>query len=496
MITAEREALALGLDVEQLLFIDGRQVAAVDRSTFTAVNPANGKTLAELANGGPEDVDIAVRAARRAFDTGPWPRMRAAERGQILNRVALSIRDKADELAHLECYEVGKPLKQAYADVEAAARYFEFYGGLADKISGSTVPVADHILDVVVREPIGVSGQILPFNYPLQNTGRSAAPALAAGCTVVLKPSEEASLTPLRIAAIARDCGVPDGVFNVVTGGDKAGSALTGHTGVDQITFTGSVSTGIKVAKAAAEHIAPSVLELGGKSPFIVFADADFEGALQSVTASIFINNAGQTCSASSRLLLQRGEEGDAFLAALIERVKALKIGAGIHDPDIGPVISKAQQDKIAAFLHDAQTQGAKVHIGGQPATAGKLAEGFFIEPTLIEVQANSDRIAQEEVFGPVLTLVRFDTVEEALQIANETEFGLSAYVWSRNINQALFLAKRIRAGQVNVNSYDVGTGIELPFGGFKKSGWGREKGIEGISSYLAVKNICIGISE
>jgi len=491
----EQESSTLGLDVEQSLFINGALVPARDRSTFIAFNPATGKPLATLSNGGLEDVDAAVSAARRAFDTGPWPRMRAAERGRILNKIALSIRANADELAHLECYDVGKPLKQAYGDVEAAARYFEFYGGLADKISGQTVPLADHLLDVVLREPIGVSGQILPFNYPLQNTGRGAAPALAAGCTVVLKPSEAASLTPLRIARIAQQCGLPDGALNVVTGGGAAGTALSSHPDIDQVTFTGSVSTGIKVATAAAGNIVPSVLELGGKSPFVVFADADFERALPAIMASIFINNAGQTCSAASRLLLQRGTQGDAFLAALIARIKELRMGPGIDDPDIGPVISLAQQEKIISVLQDARNAEVTIHAGGNSATGSDLTDGYFIEPTLIEVSSNGDRFAQEEVFGPVLTLIRFDTPEQALEIANDTPFGLSSYVWSRNIDQALSLAKGIRAGQVNVNSYDVGTGIEMPFGGFKKSGWGREKGIEGINSYLAVKNICIGIS-
>lgn len=495
MTPSEQESSVLGLDVEQLLFIDGTPVPARDHSTFTTFNPATGKPLATLSNGGADDIADAVRAARRAFETGPWPRLRASERGQVLNKIALSIRANADELARLECYEVGKPLKQAYGDVEAAARYFEFYGGLADKLSGSTVPIADHILDVVTREPIGVSGQILPFNYPLQNTGRGGAPALAAGCTVVLKPSEEASLTPLRIARIAQECGLPDGVLNVVTGGDKAGSALSSHPDIDQVTFTGSVSTGIKVAKAAAENIVPSVLELGGKSPSVVFGDADFERALTSVMASIFINNAGQTCSAGSRLLLQRGAKGDAFLASLISRVNALRMGPGIEDPDIGPVVSQAQQDKILAVLQDARDDGLTFHTGGRAAVSSDLSDGYFIEPTIIEVASNSERMAQEEVFGPVLTLVRFDTVEEAVAIANDTPYGLSAYVWSRSIDQALYVAKRIRSGQVNVNSYDAGTGIEMPFGGFKKSGWGREKGIEGINSYLAVKNICIGIS-
>lgn len=485
----------LGLDTDQLLFIDGESVAAASGATFDAFDPATGDIFARVANGGRDDIDRAVLAARREFDSGSWPMMRAADRGRILVTIAQRIRERKDELAVLESIDVGKPLRTAHGDVEATARYFEFYGGLADKVGGTTVPVADHMLDVVVREPIGVSGQILPFNYPMQNTGRGAAPALAVGCTVVLKPSEEASLTPIRIAQIAHDCGVPSGAFNVVPGGDEAGAALSSHPEINQVTFTGSVPTGIKVAQAAAANVVPSTLELGGKSPTIVFGDADRERAIPAIIASIFTSNAGQICAAGSRLLLESGQEGDAFLDALVAYVDELTVGPGIDDPDVGPVVSLAQRDKILGFLDTAKDSGDHVRTGGRAPAAPELAHGYYIEPTVIETASNSSFIAQTEVFGPVLAVVRFSTVDEATRIANDTPYGLSSYVWTRDIDKALHLAKRIRAGQVNVNSFDPGTSIEMPFGGYKHSGWGREKGIEGLNSYLVTKNIAIGIS-
>lgn len=477
----------------QGLLVNGEQRNARRGGTFETLDPATGEVLATVALATGEDVDDAVAAARAAFDRGPWPRMRASERGRILHSISARLRSESDRLAEIESRDVGKPLREARADVEAAARYFEFYGGYADKIGGTTIPVADHLIDFTLREPIGVSGQIIPFNYPMQNTARGAAPALAAGCTVVLKPSPECPLGSLALAQIASECGVPAGALNVVPGRDDAGARLASHSDIDQLTFTGSVPTGISVACAAAQNVVPTTLELGGKSATIVFNDADFERALAGVMGSAF-SNAGQTCAAGTRLLVQKGTEGDRFLELLTERTQKLSIGAGIDDPDLGPLVSSAQRDRVEAMLSRAKIDGARMLVGGGRPSAPTLQGGFFIEPTICVVEDNSVQIAREEIFGPVLTAIRFEDEDEAVAIANDSPYGLSSYVWTANLDAALTLSKGIRAGQVNINIYDVGTGVELPFGGYKKSGWGREKGILGIESYLQTKNVCIGI--
>ena len=336
------------LPLTELLLIDGKQVPAVDGRSFTVLDPSDGTALAEVSLAGQADVDRAVAAARAAFTAPEWARMRPADRGRLLHRVAEGIRREGDWLARLECQDVGKPLRQARADVESAARYFEFYAGIADKLGGTTVPLGPGLIDYTLREPIGVSGQIIPFNYPLQNTARGSAPALAAGCTVVLKPSPEAPLTPLEVGRIALECGLPPVVLNVVPGGAETGAALAGHPGIDQVTFTGSVPTGIKVAQAAAANVVPSVTELGGKSPFVVFADADFDLAVSAVLGWSF-SNAGQMCSAGTRLLLQRGAEE--FLDRLVERIAALRVGPGLTDPDIGPLVAARQRDRVLGYL-------------------------------------------------------------------------------------------------------------------------------------------------
>ena len=471
-------------------YVDGGFDPDFDGPFATVVDPATESELVEVAQAGPGDVDRAIASARAAFESGVWSRRRASERGQILNRVALALRERAPHLAVVETLDVGKPYAQALADIEATARYFEFYAGLADKHGGRTVPLADHLVDFTVLEPIGVSGQIIPFNYPAQNTGRGGAPALAMGCSVVLKPSPDCPLTPLIIAAIATECGVPAGVLNVVPGGVDAGRALSSHPDIDQVTFTGSVATGKAVATAAAANIVPTVLELGGKSPVIVFGDADFDLALPGVSASIF-NNSGQTCAAGTRLLLERGEQGDEFLRRLVDHARSLSVGEGIDGAQLGPLVSRRQQERVAAYLELARQEGSTVHTGGNVPDR----KGFFVDPTIVEVPSNSHRLAQEEIFGPVLTVVRFDTLEEAALLANESDFGLSSYVWTKDVDVALSLSKRIRAGQVNINAFEVGTGIEIPFGGFKASGWGREKGIETLASYTQTKNVCIGVN-
>ncbi|HEX9365375.1 MAG TPA: aldehyde dehydrogenase family protein, partial [Vicinamibacterales bacterium] len=384
--------------------------------------------------------------------------------------------------------------RQARTDVQVAARYFEFFAGVADKIMGNTIPLGPGFLDYTVREPIGVSAQIIPWNYPIQIGARGVAPAIAAGCTVVLKPAEDAPMTALRLGEIALACGLPPGVLNVLPGtGPEAGAALASHPDINQLTFTGSVSVGIAVAKMAADNVVPVVMELGGKSPNIVFADADLDLTVQGVANAIF-QNAGQTCSAGSRLLVQRTAH-DEVVARLTDRAKAMRVGPGVSDPDMGPIISKKQLEMIEGYVKIGQREGAQVTAGGARPSDPALGRGFFFQPTLLDRVSPEMRVAQEEIFGPVLAIITFDEIEEAIAIANRSQYGLVAGVWTRDINKALTVASRIKSGQVYINTYGAGGGVELPFGGYKKSGYGREKSLESLASYTQVKNVCVRFS-
>jgi aldehyde dehydrogenase (NAD+) len=473
------------------LIIDGQRVNASDGQTFDVYDPSSGDVLASVAKATAGDVSRAVQAAHDALASKAWGGILPAERGRIMLRIAQAIRDRAEELATLESRDNGKPLRQARTDVQVASRYFEFFGGVADKIMGQTIPLGPGFLDYTVREPIGVSAQIVPWNYPIQIGARGVAPALAAGCAVVLKPSSEAPMTALRLGEIALACGLPAGALNVVPGtGSEAGVALASHPDINQLTFTGSVDVGIAVAKMAADHVVPVVMELGGKSPNIVFADADLDLTVQGVANAIF-QNAGQTCSAGSRLLVER-KAHDGLVARLAARAREMRVGPGVSDPDMGPIISRRQLETIEGYVKIAKSEGAEVVAGGERPTGPSLGRGFYYTPTLLDRVAPNMRVAQEEIFGPVLAILVFDDLEEAVALANRSQYGLVAGVWTRDINTAMAVSSRIKAGQVYVNTYGAGGGVELPFGGYKKSGYGREKGLESLVSYTQVKNVCV----
>jgi aldehyde dehydrogenase (NAD+) len=473
------------------VIIDGNQVAASDGGVIDVLDPSTGETFTQVARGTAADIDRAVKAARGAMESRAWGGMAPAERGRILNRIAQRIRERADELAELESRDNGKPLRQSRTDVQVSARYFEFFAGIADKIMGNTIPLGPGFLDFTIREPIGVSAQIIPWNYPIQIGSRSVAPALAAGCTIVMKPAEDAPMTALRLGEIALECGLPPGVLNVVPGlGPVAGAALASHPDINQLTFTGSVEVGIAVARMAADNVVPVVMELGGKSPNIVFADADLDLATQGVSTAIF-QNAGQTCSAGSRLLVER-KAHDELVEKLVARATSMKIGPGVSDPDMGPIISKKQLATVERYVKIGQDEGARTVTGGKRPAINHLPPGTYYEPTVLTGVTRGMRVAQEEIFGPVLAVIPFDDIEEAAAIANDSVYGLVAGVWTRDINKALSLATRIKAGQVYVNTYGAGGGVELPFGGYKKSGYGREKSLVSLASYTQVKNVCI----
>jgi aldehyde dehydrogenase (NAD+) len=487
---AEIDMTTTGQTLEQLI-IGGGRAAASDQGTIDVYNPSTGKVLATIAKATPADVNTAVQSARAALESRDWGGLAPAERARLLYRIAGRIRERAEELALLESQDNGKPLTQARTDVMVAARYFEFYAGVADKIMGNTIPLAPGMLDYTVREPIGVSAQIVPWNYPIQISARGIAPALAAGCAVVAKPSSEAPMTALRLGEIGIECGLPAGALNVIPGtGSEAGAALAAHPDINQLTFTGSVEVGVAVAKMAADNVVPVVMELGGKSPNVVFADADMDLTVKMVANAIF-QNAGQTCSAGSRLLVERTAH-----ATLVERLathaRRMRVGPGPDDPDMGPIISRRQLETIERYVRIGREEGAEVVAGGERPAHLASAGGFYFQPTLLDRVGPDMRVAQEEIFGPVLSIIQFDDLDEAASIANRSQYGLIAGVWTRDINKALMLASRIKAGQVYVNTYGAGGGVELPFGGYKKSGYGREKGLEALASYTQVKNVCI----
>ena len=474
--------------IDGRMFISGERVSARSGATFDAIDPATAEAFAKVSLGDEADVDAAVASAQATM--GGWAGLPPVRRVRILNRLAGLLREHSREFAELESLDVGKPLRQAEDDVAAAAGYFEYFAGVADKVFGSSIPLEKGFVDFTLREPLGVSAQIVPWNYPLRLASRGIAPALACGNAVVAKPAAEAGLSIVRLAELAVEAGLPSGVFNAVTGGRETGAALASHPGINHITFTGSVPTGIAIMKAAADNVVPVTLELGGKSPNIVFADADLERAAASA-ATTLMQNSAQTCTAPTRLLLEESGH-DRFVELLAQRIGTIRLGRGLDNPDMGPVVSERQMQRVLGYIAAGARDGATTVTGGRRSEASGLARGYFIEPTLLDRVARGTALEQEEIFGPVLTVTTFVSVEEAIAVANGTPYGLVTGVWTRDLSKALTVATAVKSGQVRVNSYSVEGSIGLPFGGYKRSGFGREQGVEALANYTQIKNVMI----
>ena len=469
------------------MFIDGKWIPSASGDTIPVISPVDGIVFDSIARGTAEDVDTAVRAAQRAL-AGPWGRFTATERGRVMMKLGQKILDNAESLAQLEARDTGKPMTTARNDIQVLARYFEFYGSAADKVHGQVVPFLDGYAVTVLREPLGVTAHIIPWNYPAQMLGRSLAPALAMGNATVLKPAEDACLSTLEIARLAIEAGFPEGVVNIVTGfGHEAGAALAAHPGIDFISFTGSNEVGALVQQAAANNAVKCVLELGGKSPQIVFADADLDRALPIIVKAI-VQNTGQTCTAGSRLLVERKIYSD-FVGRVAEAFGSLRVGTPEMDLDCGPVVNRSQFDRVNRMVEAAKKSGTAVLGTGQLAS-GLPPGGFFVPPVIFGDVPRDSALAQQEVFGPVLGAFPFDDEADAIALANSTDYGLLAAVWTENGGRQHRVSKAVRCGQVFVNCYGAGGGVELPFGGVKRSGHGREKGFLALEEMSATKTV------
>ncbi|HUF89836.1 MAG TPA: aldehyde dehydrogenase family protein [Gemmatimonadota bacterium] len=474
------------------LFIDGEWVDASGGKTFEVVNPARAETLTEVAEGTAGDVDRAVAAARRAFESDEWARMAPRKRGRILADMARLLEERADVLARVETLQNGKPLFESGIDVDMTAETFEYYAGWATKIEGETIPLSvPHQFGYTLREPVGVVGAIVPWNFPLNLASWKVAPALAAGCTVVLKPASETPLTALLLAEIAAEAGLPAGALNVTPGGGRtAGEALVGHAGVDKIAFTGSTAVGKRIATLAAETVKRVSLELGGKSANIVFADADLKFAARGAVSGIFYGK-GEVCAAGSRLLVER--------PAHDEVVQGVADGAGkmtVGDPfekgtRIGAIVSEKQMETVLSYIETGKREGAKVVAGGERVAA--LAPGYFVQPTVFDEVTPEMTIAREEIFGPVLATLTFDDVDEAIARANDSPYGLAAAVWTRDIKKAHYVAGRLKAGTVWINTYNL-YDAAMPFGGYKQSGYGRDLGKHALENYTETKAVWVDL--
>jgi aldehyde dehydrogenase (NAD+) len=472
------------------LFIDGQWRPAASGRTFPTIDPATEEVIAQVAEGDAADVDAAVRAARKAFDEGPWPRMNARDRGRLMFKLCELIEAEIDELAALESLDNGKPVSDAKTgDIPLALDVLRYYAGWADKIHGQTIPISGNYFCYTRREPVGVAGQIIPWNFPISMVSWKWGPALAAGCTIVMKPAEQTPLTCLRLARLAQKAGIPDGVINVVPGfGPTAGAAIVKHPGIDKVAFTGSGETGQIIMRQAADSMKRLTFELGGKSPNIVFADADLDAAAVGAHVGIYLNQ-GQCCCAGSRLFVE-----DSIHDRFVERVVAMSRARKVGDPfdpatEQGPQVDKAQFDKIMGYIESGKREGATCATGGKRVGS----KGFFIEPTVFTNVKDEMAIAREEIFGPVLSVLRFSDVDELVRRANATTFGLAAAVWTRDVTKAHDVARRLRAGTVWVNCYDV-FDAAAPFGGFKQSGFGRELGERGLDPYLETKTVTVSL--
>jgi len=482
------------------LLIDGKWVGSASGKTFETCDPATGEVLARVAEGDRADIDAAVQSARKAFSDGPWPKMTPGERGKLLNRIADIIEKHTEELAQLETLDNGKTIRESTkGDLPLAADLLRYYAGWPTKIHGETTPVSvpyapgTKFFHYTVREPVGVIGAIIPWNFPLLMAIERIAPALACGNCVVLKPAEQTPLTALRLGELLLEAGVPEGVVNIIPGyGPTAGAALATHMDVDKITFTGSTEVGREIVKASAGNLKRLSLELGGKSPNIVFADADLEAAAKGMFMGIFYNQ-GQCCSAGSRVFVEKSKF-DGMVEALAQRAKTIRQGPGI-DPKthMGPLVSKEQMDRVLGYISSGKKEGAKLLCGGDPVDSS-LGKGFFVKPAVFTDVSDKMKIAQEEIFGPVVTVMPFESAEEVFQRANDTNYGLVAGVWTKDIKKAFKAAATIKAGTVWINCYHF-VDAAAPWGGYKQSGYGREKGQYAIDLYTQIKSVWVDLN-
>ncbi|QQG48830.1 MAG: aldehyde dehydrogenase family protein [archaeon] len=475
------------------MFIGGKWVPSRSGQTYSVLNPALGSQLAAVSKGGAQDADAAVEAAKAAFEDPSWRTMDPSKRGRILYKIAQLLREGMTYLAQTETMNNGKPLGQAKGDVAMSARHFEYFAGLADKVQGSTIPVPGNRLDYTVKEPLGVTAHIVPWNYPLVMAARSMAPALAAGNTVVAKPASLTPLTLLKFAEICKAAGVPDGVVNVVTGGgDEVGGALAKNPDVRLVAVTGSVETGMKVMELASGSLSRVVLELGGKNPNIVFGDADLSKAAKGVLNGIF-TNAGQMCWAGSRLLVEESVK-DSFVSMLVEGARAMKLGDGLQpETAMGPLVSAQHRERVSGYVQTGVSEGAKVAVGGSKPDLPGLGQGFFFSPTILDEVTQDMKVAREEIFGPVLTVTGFSGQADAVEKANDAEYGLWAGVWTKDLSRAHRVAGSLESGIVTVNEEPI-TFPQTPFGGFKRSGNSSEQGMDAINSYVRVKNVSVNL--